>query len=219
MTVDDLEVEEVKAEVTAPVTPHRRHLSMEDMGLVSPGGSARRHRHAAAASGGGGATSINGTHHHESTSVDLDENSKKKAGRTGTQINLLLQKVGLKTSPGLPVTMGDTMSGEGNHLKRGNSALRKSRKGPMSMGAGRGGKKGRGVNLSTVVSIIMVVCFFCMIALYYNISQSSQLNTNNLSGGNQFGRVAGGGGGGGGIPVPGPVPMGTNHVGPNAPHS
>jgi len=154
MTVDDLEVEEIKPEATAPVTPHRRHVSMD---LSSPTGSARRHRGL-----GGGRGGENG--HASSSSQDMDENSKNKS-RTGTQINLLLQKVGLKQSPGLPIT-NDGLK-DSNTLKRGTSALRKSRKGGMTVNR----KAGRSSNLSLIVGISMVLCFVMMMVFYAVLSK------------------------------------------------
>ena len=100
--------------------------------------------------------------------ADEDENGKHKStSRVGTQFNVMLQKVGLKQSPGLPLTADGRDSGS---FRRGNSALRKSRKGP---GGAVGARKGRGrTNLSLVVGVSMVVCFLTMILLYYSLAGS-----------------------------------------------
>ena len=164
MAVDDLEVEEIKAAASAPqpVTPHQhhRHVSMD---LASPGGSARRHRREGSSGGSGRFENGNGL---SSSHQDFgeDENGKHKP-RVGTQINLMLQKVGLKPSPGLPVT-SDGKDSSSLGTKRGTSALRKSRKGALSAS-----RKG-GLSMSFVVSVSMVLCFFTMIILYYSLVES-----------------------------------------------
>ncbi|QDZ18302.1 hypothetical protein HOP50_01g08080 [Chloropicon primus] len=164
MMVDDLEVEEIKAEPTAPMTPVRR-IGL-DRPLSSPaGGSGRRlnshNRRPHETNGMMSAmhgNGVSGDHDEE------DENGKHKStSRMGTQINVMLQKVGLKPSPGLPVTNDGRDS---SSIRRGNSALRKTRK-----GAGGAARKAKGrSNMSLVVSISMVVCFFTMIALYYSLT-------------------------------------------------
>ena len=162
MMMDDLEVEEIKAEPTAPMTPQRRlPVGGVDVPLPSPvGGSGRRvNSHRRAHSQGNGVSS---------PGADEDENGKHKStSRVGTQFNVMLQKVGLKQSPGLPLTADGRDSGS---FRRGNSALRKSRKGP---GGAVGARKGRGrTNLSLVVGVSMVVCFLTMILLYYSLAGS-----------------------------------------------
>ncbi len=170
-TVDDLEVEEIKPEGAVtnnqPVTPHRRHVSMDMVSSpnnfdspMSPSatvaGSARRHHNPYRPS------DLEGQRER-----DADENGKNKSGRTGTQINLLLQKVGLKTAPGLPVTSdGKDASGAGHGgLKRGGSALRKTM-GTMRKGHGKSGGAGK-TSMSLIVAISMLLCFVTMSALYY----------------------------------------------------
>jgi len=176
MTVDDLEVEEIKPEGAVtnnqPVTPHRRHVSMDMLSSpnnfdspMSPSatatGSARRHQNPYRPNDrqNGGFGDLEGQR-------DADENGKNKSGRTGTQINLLLQKVGLKTAPGLPVTSDgkDSASGGGGGLKRGGSALRKT----MTMRKGGQRQSGGGkTSMSLIVAISMLLCFATMSALYY----------------------------------------------------
>ena len=100
---------------------------------------------------------------------DEDENGKHKStSRVGTQFNVMLQKVGLKPSPGLPVTSDGRDS---SSMRRGNSALRKSRKG--GGGAMGGARKAKGrQSLSLIVSASMAVCFLTMILLYYSLAGS-----------------------------------------------
>uniref|UniRef100_A0A7S2T3B7 Ubiquitin-like domain-containing protein n=1 Tax=Chloropicon primus TaxID=1764295 RepID=A0A7S2T3B7_9CHLO len=153
-----------QAEPTAPMTPVRR-IGL-DRPLSSPaGGSGRRlnshNRRPHETNGMMSAmhgNGVSGDHDEE------DENGKHKStSRMGTQINVMLQKVGLKPSPGLPVTNDGRDS---SSIRRGNSALRKTRK-----GAGGAARKAKGrSNMSLVVSISMVVCFFTMIALYYSLT-------------------------------------------------
>lgn len=162
MSVDDLEVEEIKPGPSAPVTPvqHRRHVSVEMP--LSPAGSSGRRAHYTQQ------MRVDHGDQNGHAAAEEDHQGKHKGNRAGTQFNLMLQKVGLKPSPGLPVTSDGKDSSTG--LRRGNSALRKS------MRKGIGGSKGKGKggrsNISLIVSVSMVLCFFTMIALYYSLSGS-----------------------------------------------